>query len=69
MARAAARRHADVELNDQHAHVAVGDDVALRFGDFVGLGVSHPCTTFDKWRRIQVVDDQYRLVETWQTYF
>jgi D-serine dehydratase len=26
-----------VELNDQHTHVVVGDDVELRFGDFVGL--------------------------------
>ena len=58
-----------VELNDQHAHVEVASEVPLRFGDFVGLGVSHPCTTFDKWRKIQVVDGGYRIVETFQTYF
>ena len=27
------------------------------------LGISHPCTTFDKWRWLPVVDDGYRVVD------
>jgi D-serine deaminase-like pyridoxal phosphate-dependent protein len=41
-------------LNDQHAYVALdgaaGDGGAPAPGDVVGLGISHPCTTLDKWR-------------------
>ena len=37
------------QVNDQHAFVALGDE-PLRVGDVVGLGMSHPCTVFDKWR-------------------
>lgn len=58
-----------VELNDQHAHLQVDPKVELRFADIVAFGVSHPCTTFDKWRCIQLVDDDYRIVDTMKTYF
>ena len=41
-------------LNDQHAYLrfdaAEPAAAAPRVGDLVGLGISHPCTTFDKWR-------------------
>jgi D-serine deaminase-like pyridoxal phosphate-dependent protein len=37
------------ELNDQHAFVSLGG-ATLEPGDVVGLGISHPCTTLDKWR-------------------
>ena len=34
------------------------------------LGPSHPCTTFDKWRRVvHLVDDDYNLLEGIPTYF
>jgi D-serine dehydratase len=26
-------------------------------GDRVSLGISHPCTTFDKWRWLPLVED------------
>ncbi len=52
-------------LNDQHAHLR--HDPAAGFGpkvgDRIGLGISHPCTTFDKWRWMAVVDDDYRIVD------
>lgn len=44
------------QLNDQHAFVRVSADSALAVGDVVRLGISHPCTAFDKWRTIAVVD-------------
>ncbi|GAA4692609.1 D-serine deaminase, pyridoxal phosphate-dependent [Promicromonospora umidemergens] len=39
-------------LNDQHAYLAVEpvSEGALRPGDVIGFGISHPCTTFDKYR-------------------
>lgn len=57
--------------NDQHGFLHVTDsrpDV-LRVGDFLAFGISHPCTTFDKWRVIPVVDDDYRVVSAVRTFF
>jgi D-serine deaminase-like pyridoxal phosphate-dependent protein len=44
------------QLNDQHAYVRVDPTSALAVGDVVRLGLAHPCTAFDKWRTIAVVD-------------
>jgi D-serine deaminase-like pyridoxal phosphate-dependent protein len=55
------------KLDDQHAYL---DGAAgLRPGDLVGLGISHPCTAFDKWRLVPVVDDDHRVIELVRTYF
>lgn len=45
-------------LNDQHAYLRF-DPVGLTpaVGDRVSLGISHPCTTFDKWRWLALVED------------
>jgi D-serine dehydratase len=56
-------------LNDQHAFMKVGSEANLKVGDIVGCGISHPCTAFDKWRLIPVVDDGYRVVDAVLTYF
>jgi D-serine deaminase-like pyridoxal phosphate-dependent protein len=45
-----------LQLNDQHAFVRVTLGSRLAVGDVVRLGLSHPCTAFDKWRTIAVVD-------------
>ncbi|MBW4032049.1 MAG: amino acid deaminase [Acidobacteria bacterium] len=39
-------------LNDQHAYVSVPVSSSIAVGDLVRLGVSHPCTAFDRWRLI-----------------
>jgi D-serine deaminase-like pyridoxal phosphate-dependent protein len=57
-----------VGLNDQHAYVR-GDCGELAVGDWVGCGISHPCTAFDKWRQIPVVDDAYTVVDLVHTFF
>ncbi|WP_436788297.1 alanine racemase [Yinghuangia sp. YIM S10712] len=57
-----------VRVDDQHAY-AETNRVAVRPGELVRLGVSHPCTAFDKWRVIPVVDDGYRVVDVLRTYF
>ncbi|MEQ8968322.1 MAG: amino acid deaminase [Azospirillaceae bacterium] len=56
-------------LNDQHAYLRAPADHPLRYGDMVCLGISHPCTTFDKWDVLCVVDDAYRVVDAVRTYF
>jgi D-serine dehydratase len=56
-------------LNDQHAYMSVTGDVEIRLGDLIGCGLSHPCTAFDKWRLIPVVDNEYRVVDAVLTYF
>jgi D-serine deaminase-like pyridoxal phosphate-dependent protein len=56
-------------LNDQHAYVRVPSDDALAVGDLIGYGISHPCTAFDKWRLISVVDDDYTVVDAIATFF
>jgi D-serine deaminase-like pyridoxal phosphate-dependent protein len=57
------------ELNDQHAFVSVADGFELTVGDLVGCGISHPCTAFDRWPLLPVVDDDYTVVDAVRTYF
>lgn len=56
-------------LNDQHAYMKLDEAEDLRVGDLVGCGISHPCTAFDKWRLIPLVDDRYRVIDAILTYF
>jgi len=57
------------ELNDQHAYLRLDPDTALAPGDLVSLGISHPCTTLDKWRLIPVLDDVDRIIDVVHTFF
>lgn len=43
-------------LNDQHAFVELPEDADLDIGDWVGCGISHPCTSFERWQAIPVVE-------------
>ncbi|HEY9366144.1 MAG TPA: hypothetical protein VIP55_05890, partial [Agromyces sp.] len=43
-------------LNDQHAYLRADASLDLAIGEVVSLGLSHPCTAFDKWRLIPVVE-------------
>ena len=56
-------------LNDQHAFVHLPPSDPLVVGDQIGCGISHPCTAFDKWRLIPVVDDDYYVVDAIATFF
>lgn len=44
-----------VRLDDQHAYVRVPADLELAVGDRAVLGISHPCSVFDRWRTFHVV--------------
>ncbi|MHB8449565.1 MAG: alanine racemase [Mycobacteriales bacterium] len=56
-----------VTLNDQHAYLR--HRTKLQVGERVVLGVSHPCSAFDKWRLIPVVDDEDTIVDCIRTFF
>ena len=58
-----------VGLNDQHCHLSIPAESPLTIGDMVAFGISHPCLTFDKWRVIHLVDDDYRVTSSIRTYF
>lgn len=64
----AANRLRVTKLNDHHTYVAV-EAGELMPGDLIRFGISHPCTAFDKWRDIPVVDDERRVVDVLHTYF
>jgi D-serine deaminase-like pyridoxal phosphate-dependent protein len=58
-----------VRLDDQHCYLQLSDGAGLEPGEMVCFGVSHPCTTFDKWRVIPVIDDDCRVVDAVHTFF
>jgi D-serine dehydratase len=61
------------KMNDQHAYLRLPKDSAicktLQVGDLIACGISHPCTTFDKWPVILVVDDHYQVRSAINTFF
>lgn len=56
------------QLNDQHIFLE-GDLDGLAVGDRVRFGISHPCTAFDKWDLIPVLDAGGFVVDVIRTYF
>ncbi|RAX44098.1 amino acid deaminase [Arthrobacter sp. AQ5-06] len=60
-------------VNDQHCFMAFdAGTTAVRPGDVVRLGLSHPCTAFDKWTLIPVLADTDRdqtVVDLIHTFF
>ena len=61
--------HVVTGLNDQHCHLQVPRSSPLEVGDMVALGISHPCTTFDKWQVLCIVNDDYDIVSAVRTFF
>lgn len=58
-----------VSTSDQHMWVRTDEGVALDVGEWVGLGMSHPCTMFDKWQVIPLVTADGTVTECVRTYF
>ncbi len=56
-------------LYDQHICLNCPPESALAVGDLVAFGISHPCTTFDKWQVLYIVDDHYNIVDAVRTFF
>ncbi|GAA2640093.1 amino acid deaminase [Streptomyces vastus] len=56
-------------LSDQHGWLRTAPEADLRVGDWLGLGLSHPCTSFDKWPLIPLVEADGTVVDYIRTYF
>jgi D-serine dehydratase len=61
-------------FNDQHTYLSLptdgaGGGLVPQLGDVLVLGISHPCTTIDKWRAIAVIDEDGRIVDAVRTAF
>ncbi|MFF8368914.1 amino acid deaminase [Streptomyces lydicus] len=56
-------------LSDQHAWVSTERGGDLEVGDWVGLGLSHPCTSFDKWQLIPLVERDGTVTDFVRTFF
>jgi D-serine deaminase-like pyridoxal phosphate-dependent protein len=58
-------------LNDQHAFLRSDAPLPVSIGDVVSLGLSHPCTAFDKRRWLPVVEHagSTRVVDLVRTFF
>lgn len=62
-------------MNDQHSYLALPHDRPeapdAAIGDVVSLGLSHPCTAFDKWHYLPVVEsaDSDRVIALVRTFF
>lgn len=56
--------------NDQHAYVRLEQQGSLHVGEVVRLGLSHPCTMFDKWRSALLIEgDRPRVRGAIPTFF
>lgn len=56
-------------MMDQHAFMDIGADDDIQVGDMIAFDISHPCLTFDKWRQVLLVDEQYQITGVAPTYF
>ncbi|CAL9545213.1 amino acid deaminase [Streptomyces sp. enrichment culture] len=58
-----------VALSDQHAWLRLSSGADVQVGDWVALGLSHPCTVFDKWQLIPLVEADGTVVDYIRTFF
>ncbi|GLX53785.1 amino acid deaminase [Streptomyces hygroscopicus subsp. hygroscopicus] len=56
-------------LSDQHLWLRTGPEADVRVGDWIGFGLSHPCTVFEKWQLIPVAEADGTVVDYIRTYF
>ncbi|MGV9902510.1 amino acid deaminase [Streptomyces sp. NPDC003388] len=56
-------------LSDQHAWLRTTGEADLEVGDWVGFGLSHPCTSFDKWQLIPLAEADGTVVDYIRTFF
>ncbi|MCX2926704.1 amino acid deaminase [Streptomyces sp. NEAU-W12] len=58
-----------VSLSDQHAWLSTAPQADLEVGDWLGVGLSHPCTSFDKWVLIPLTEADGTVVDYIRTFF
>ena len=57
------------KMMDQHAYLQIDAGDPLRPGDMIAFDISHPCLTFDKWRVLHILDEQYQVADLVKTFF
>ncbi|WP_290127922.1 alanine racemase [Aliihoeflea aestuarii] len=57
------------KLNDQHAFIDIGEAADWQVGDIIEFGISHPCTSIDRWRSIFELDDNGAVRRILPTFF
>lgn len=57
-----------IGIMDQHCMLR-GAGQRCRVGDILLFGTSHPCLTFDKWKTLLLVDDDYNVLDELETLF
>lgn len=58
-----------VGIMDQHCMLRLAPGCDVQVGDIIVFGTSHPCLTFDKWKILLLVDDEYTVLEELDTLF
>lgn len=58
-----------VDIMDHHTFLQVDTHADVEPGDIIAFSTSHPCLTFDKWKKIFIVDDDYSIVDQIRTAF
>lgn len=61
--------HQMSKANDQHGYLPLTTGLDIRIGDVLKFGISHPCTAFDKWSVLFVIDANNTITEAVRTYF
>ncbi|MEU6283940.1 alanine racemase [Streptomyces sp. NPDC047028] len=56
-------------FSDQHLWLGTGPGADVEVGDWVGFGLSHPCTIFDKWQLIPLAEADGTVVDYIRTFF
>lgn len=56
-------------IMDQHAMLKLKPGADVQVGDILVFSTSHPCLTFDKWKALLLVDEQYNVLDTLETAF
>ncbi len=50
-------------IMDQHCMLRLAPGSDVQVGDILLFGTSHPCLTFDKWKTLLLVDDDYNVLD------
>jgi D-serine dehydratase len=54
---------------DQHLFIRIDPEADVRAGDVIAFDLSHPCTAFDKFRFIALVDEHFDVKDGLLTFF
>ncbi|CAG7716565.1 unnamed protein product [Allacma fusca] len=57
------------KMMDQHSFMQVEDKAEIQVGDIIVFDICHPCTTFDKFKYILAVGNDFVVQDVFQTYF